>query len=107
MSKPNRKRYKLAEVKQQFTDAVGGEDVEFELANGEILTFPHPLFAPDEWSTAVDEAESNRDKAHAILGDEQYDKFVAAGHQDADIALLFLAVQQDMQGQVKKRPTRS
>ena len=107
MSKPNRKRYKLTEVKQQFTDALGGEDVEFELANGEVLTFPHPLFASDEWTTAVDEAETNREKAHAILGSDQYDKYVAAGHADAEIGLLFLAVQQDMQGQVKRRPTRS
>ncbi|WP_263170687.1 hypothetical protein [Streptomyces sp. SCSIO ZS0520] len=107
MSKPNRRRYRMAEVRQQFADAVGGEDIEVELSNGEVLTFPHPLFADDEWSTTVDEAESNRDKAHAILGDEQYEKFVAAGHQDADVALLFLAVQQDMQGQVKRRPTRS
>lgn len=107
MGKPNKRRYKMSEVKSQFVEAVGGEDVEFELDNGEVLTFPHPLFAPDEWSTRVDEAESNRDKAHAILGDEQYDKFVAAGHADADIGLMFLAVQQDMQGSVKRRPTRS
>ncbi|MEU4920180.1 hypothetical protein AB0G29_12575 [Streptomyces parvus] len=107
MSKPNRKRYKLSEVKQQFTDAVGGDTVEFELANGEVLEFPHPLFATDEWSTAVDDAETSRQKAHAILGDEQYDKYVAAGHADSEIGLLFLAVQQDMQGQIKKRPTRS
>ncbi|MFF2651469.1 hypothetical protein [Streptomyces sp. NPDC058045] len=107
MSKPNKKRYVMQQVREQFSDAVGGENIEVELNNGEVLTFPHPLFADDEWSTKVDEAESNRDKAHAILGPEQYDKFVAAGHQDSDVALLFLAVQQDMQGQVKRRPTRS
>ncbi|HET9381326.1 MAG TPA: hypothetical protein VFP69_10905 [Streptomyces sp.] len=107
MSKPNRKRYKLTEVKQQFTEALGGETVEFELGNGEVLEFPHPLFATDEWSTAVDEAETNREKAVAILGPDQYDKYVAAGHSDAEIGLLFLAVQQDMRDQVKKRPTRS
>jgi hypothetical protein len=107
VSKPNRKRYKLSTVKQQFTEALGGETVEFELDNGELLEFPHPLFADDEWSTAVDDAESSREKAVAILGEEQYDKYVAAGHSDNDIALLFLAVQQDMRDQVKKRPTRS
>jgi hypothetical protein len=107
MSKPNKKRYVLSQVKQQYTEALGGETVEFELDNGEVLSFPHPLFADDEWSAAVDEAETNREKAHAILGDEQYDKYVAAGHADAEIGLLFLAVQQDMRDQVKKRPTRS
>lgn len=106
MSKPNKKRYILSQVREQYEEAVGPE-VEFELKNGEVLTFPHPLFADDEWSNAVDAAETNREKAHAILGAEQYDKFVAAGHQDMEMALLFLAVQQDMQGQVKKRPTRS
>lgn len=107
MSKPNKKRYVMQQVRQQFEEAVGGPEIELELLNGEIITFPHPLFADDEWSARVDEAETNRDKAHAILGDDQYDKFVAAGHQDAEIGILFLAVQQDMQSQVKRRPTRS
>lgn len=107
MSKPNKKRYKLSTIKAQFAEAVGGEDVEFELDDGEVLTFPHPLFADDDWSKAVDEAEGSADKARAMLGDEQYEKFKAQGGVDNDIALLFLAVQQDSQGQVKRRPTRS
>ncbi|MEV7959300.1 hypothetical protein ACIOHC_41295 [Streptomyces sp. NPDC088252] len=107
MSKPNKRRYKLSEVKAQFTEAVGGTDVEFETDKGDVLTFPHPLFADDDWSEKVDGAESSKDKAIAILGEEQYEKYRAAGHSDGDIGLLFLAVQQDMQDQVKKRPTRS
>lgn len=107
MSKPNRKRYKLSEVKQQMTDAVGGDQVEFETDNGDVLTFPHPLFTDEEWDEKVDGAETARDKAIAILGEEQYEKYAAAGHKDGDIALLMLAVQQDMQDQVRKRPTRS
>lgn len=110
VSKPKKtspRRYKATEIRQQFVDAVGSDQVEYELASGEVLTFPHPLFAEDEWITAVDDAESNRDKARAILGDEQYDKFVAAGHVDSEIGLIFLAVQQDMKDQVGRRPTRS
>ncbi|MGW7473657.1 hypothetical protein ACWGIT_18940 [Streptomyces cyaneofuscatus] len=106
MSKPNRKRYRLSEVKDQFREAVGGDAVEFETDKGDVLTFPHPLFADDNWSTAVDDADTSKDKAIAILGPEQYETYQAAGHADGDIGLLFLAVQQDMQGQVKKRPTR-
>ncbi|MFJ1782606.1 hypothetical protein ACIOKA_38505 [Streptomyces anulatus] len=106
MSKPNRKRYKLSEVKAQYTEAVGGDVVEFETDKGDVLTFPHPLFADDDWSTAVDDADTSKDKAVAILGAEQYETYRAAGHADGDIGLLFLAVQQDMQGQIKKRPTR-
>ncbi|MEW1754704.1 hypothetical protein [Streptomyces angustmyceticus] len=108
MSKPNRKRYKLTEVKAQYAEAVGGEDVEFEADNGELFTFPHPLFADDDWSKGVDEAETAKDKARAMLGDEQYEKYAAAGNSDNDVFLLFMAVQQDAQGQLKKgRPTRS
>ncbi|WP_037932840.1 hypothetical protein [Streptomyces sp. SPB78] len=106
MSKPNRKRYVMETVRQQYADAVGGETVEVELKTGDVLTFPHPLFADDEWSDAVDAAESSRDKAIAILGEDGYEKYRAAGHPDSDVGLLFLAVQQDMQGQVKRRPTR-
>lgn len=107
MSKPNRKRYRLSEVKQQMTDAVGGDQVEFETDAGDVLTFPHPLFTDEEWDEKVDSAENAHDKAVAILGEEQYEKYHAAGHKDGDIALLMLRVQQDMQDQVRKRPTRS
>ncbi|MGW1437217.1 hypothetical protein ACWD7M_18440 [Streptomyces griseus] len=106
MSKPNKKRYKLSEVKQQFAEAVGGDNVEFETDTGDVLTFPHPLFADDDWTAAVDDANTSKGKALAILGPEQYETYRAAGHADGDIGLLFLAVQQDMQGQIKKRPTR-
>ncbi|MEU8704209.1 hypothetical protein [Streptomyces sp. NPDC048565] len=107
MSKPNRKRYRLSEVKAQMEEAVGGNEVEFETDAGDVLTFPHPLFTDEEWDARVDGAETARDKAIAILGEDQYELYSAAGHADGDIALLMLAVQQDMQGQIKRRPTRS
>lgn len=107
MSKPNRKRYKLSEVKTQMTEAVGGDQVEFETDAGDILTFPHPLFTDDEWDERVDGADNSREKAIAILGEEQYEKYAAAGHADFEIGLLMLRVQQDMRDQMKKRPTRS
>ncbi|MFJ2514698.1 hypothetical protein ACIQJX_34990 [Streptomyces griseoviridis] len=106
MSKPNRKRYRLSEVKAQMTEAVGGDQVEFETKAGDVLTFPHPLFTEDEWDEKVDAAPTSRDKAVAILGEEQYEKYHAAGHADSEIGLLMLVVQQDMQAQIKKRPTR-
>lgn len=106
MSKPNRARYKMAEVHAQFAEAVGGEDVEFETADGSVFTFPHPLFADSEYAKAIDDAEDDAAKARVLLGDDQYEKYKAAGGTDNDISLLFLAVQQDSQGQIKKRPTR-
>lgn len=106
MSKPNKKRYKMEEVTAQVEEAVGGAEVEFETRAGDVLTFPHPLFTDDEWDERVDSATTSHEKAVAVLGEEQYEKFHAAGHKDAEIGLLMMRVQQDMQDQVKKRPTR-
>lgn len=110
MNKPrksNHRRYVLAEVTEQYTEAVGGERVVFEAKDGTELTFPHPLLAEDEWSEAVDDAENSRDKAIAILGEEQYEKYKAAGHRDHEIGFLVMEVQRNSQAALKKRPTRS
>ncbi|MEU3000178.1 hypothetical protein ABZ684_21865 [Streptomyces sp. NPDC006995] len=103
--KVNRKRYNLADVHAQFAEAVGGEQVEFD-AEGGSFAFPHPVFADEEWAEKVDAAETASEKARAMLGDEQYEKYRAAGNSDNDLGLLFMAVQQDSQAQLKKRPTR-
>ncbi|MCX4661502.1 hypothetical protein [Streptomyces uncialis] len=105
MSKPNKKRYKLSLVRAQYAEAVGGETVEMELNNGEIVTFPHPLFADDEWAARVDEAQNNGAKARAILGEDQYEQLRAAGNEDVEVSLTLMALNEDSQGQLKKRPT--
>ncbi|MFD8937328.1 hypothetical protein ACFV0R_19100 [Streptomyces sp. NPDC059578] len=105
MSKPNKRRYKLSTVRAQYVEAVGGSDVEVELNDGSMVTFPHPLFAPDTWTKAVDEAENHEEKARAVLG-EQYEQFRDAGNEDHEITLLFMAITEDSRDQVRKRPTR-
>ncbi len=108
MSKPNKKRYKLAEVRAQYAEAVGGDEVEFEGPGGEVYTMPHPLFAPSEWAKAVDDAENDEEMAHAMLGDEQYERFVGAGGRPGDVNFIRLAAMEDMKGELKGgRPTRS
>ena len=107
MSKPSKTRRKLSEVRAQYVEAVGGEDVEFEDDHGNLYAFPHPLFADDEWTQAVDAEEGNEAKAKAILGDEQYAKFIEAGNRPIDVALVFMDVATSMQGQLADgRPTR-
>ncbi|MFJ5887499.1 hypothetical protein [Streptomyces californicus] len=103
--KVNRKKYNLADVHAQFAEAVGGEEVEFD-AEGGPYSFPHPMFADEAWAEKVDAAENAAEKGRAMLGDEQYEKYKAAGNSDTDLGLLFLAVQQDSSAQMKKRPTR-
>ncbi|MEV5977487.1 hypothetical protein [Streptomyces sp. NPDC052114] len=108
MSKPNKKRYVLETVKAQYAEAVGGEEIEFEGPSGEVYTMPHPLFAPSEWSKAVDDAETDEELAKAILGEEQYAKYVDAGGRPGDVAFIRMAAMEDMKGDLKGgRPTRS
>lgn len=110
MSKNDKPRYKLSEVHDQYVDAVGGENVEFEVAEGKVFHFPHPVFADEDWAKAVDAARSVGEKVRAILGDEQYVEFKKAGGRDADVNLLLRNINEQTNGQivgVDVRPTRS
>jgi len=105
--KPGR-RYVLSEVRAQYAEAVGGETIPFEGPGGEEYHIPHPLFAPPEWKKLVDAAEDDEELARAVLGEEQWQRFSDAGGDPTDIALLRLAITEDMQGQLRNgRPTRS
>ncbi|MFI1678842.1 hypothetical protein [Streptomyces sp. NPDC020607] len=108
MSKPNKKRYVLSTVRAQYAEAVGGEEIEFEGPGGQMFTMPHPMFAPTEWTKAVDDAESDEEIAEAMLGEAQYTKYVEAGGNPADVNFIRMAAMEDMKGALKKgRPTRS
>ncbi|MEF9903671.1 hypothetical protein [Streptomyces sp. P9-A2] len=108
MSKPNKKRYVLSTVRAQYAEAVGGEEIEFEGPGGATFTMPHPMFAPSAWTKAVDDAESDEEIAEAMLGEEQYAKYVEAGGVAADVNFIRMAAMEDMKGALKKgRPTRS
>jgi hypothetical protein len=111
----NRKtRRTLAAVKNKMADKLGlvsaeNPVVEFEGADGEIYTMPHPLFADDEWSEAVDAAKTTADKAKAILGDDQYAKFIAhPDHSDNDVFMVQLDINTSIKDElVDGGPTRS
>jgi hypothetical protein len=108
MSKPNKKRYVLETVRAQYEEAVGGAEVEFEGPGGELFTMPHPLFAPSDWAKAVDDAETDEEMGRAMLGDEQFERYTAAGGRPGDVNFIRLAAMEDMKGELKGgRPTRS
>lgn len=108
MSKPNKKRYVASQVRQQYAEAVGGEDIEIEGPDGTVFTMPHPLFAPADWKARVDDAEDDEDLARAMLGDEQYEKYTETGGDPSDVNFVRMAAMEDMKGALKKgRPTRS
>lgn len=91
MSKPNKKRYKLEEILQKREEVTGGRDITFEWA-GKEYTFPHPMFAPDEWQAGLAAAGTDNEQAgRAILGD-QYDAY----HTDGGQASFLLLLMQDV-----------
>ena len=92
MSKPNKKRYKMAQIRQGYVES-GESVIEFDAPNGDTYTVPAPGFWPDE----VHEATKGGDSvalAKALLA-EQYVDYRAAGGQADDIQLLLKAWAED------------
>lgn len=110
MSKPNGKRLKLTEMRQQATEALGVDPgMELELDNGDVVLVPHPLFLADEAQAKVNEAGSNTvEMAKAILGDEAHAKFIAGGGHSNDVMLAWRLLSQSMLDQLPNgNPTLS
>lgn len=116
LSKNRRVRRSLEAIKRKYAESVGAEIeddgsvlVEFE-AYDEVWRIPHPLFATDDWQERVDAATTNADKARAVLGDEQYERWRAAGGTSGEVMLMLLDITQDMQDTLPGEgggPTRS
>lgn len=99
--------FDLDAIVDQRREAVGGDDIVFTF-KGESYSFPHPLLASDEWKETVAEAGAGDvDQVRAMLGDEQYDKFHAAGGQAGYVMLIVAQVQRDLRAEQEDgRPTR-
>ncbi|MFI9600324.1 hypothetical protein ACIHCX_10665 [Streptomyces sp. NPDC052043] len=106
MSKPGKARYKLESVRASYADAVGGDRVEFEVGDGQVFTFPHPIFTPDHMQRELDSAKGDEAGARILLGD-QWAAFVDAGGEANSLMLLYVAVRNEATDTVQKhRPTR-
>lgn len=100
-------QYDLSAIVEQRTEALGGENVEFTFG-GETFTMPHPLLADDAWKEAINDAgDSDVENARAMLGDEQYERFLAAGGRSGYVMLLVQKLVDDTQDSVGERPTQS
>lgn len=107
MSKPNRARYKLAEVHASYAEAVGGEQVEIEADGGKTFTFLHPMFTDDQFQQEFGTADGDTARARHILGD-QYEAFVEAGGKANTLIMLYVGLQNSMQDTLgKHRPPRA
>lgn len=89
--------YDLEAVVQQRRDALGhdGDLVTFK-QGGVIFSFPHPLFATDEWKEGLAEVRGDVAFGRYVLAD-QYDEFRERGGQSSHIALLIDQIRRDAQ----------
>lgn len=108
MSKPNAKRYRLETVRRSYADALGVPDerVEFEVGDGKVFHFPHPVFMDSSKNKALNEADGDEAGARILLGD-QWQAFLDAGGDPNSLMLLFVGVRAESQDTMQKhRPTR-
>lgn len=107
----HRNRYKVAEAKSQMVDKIGTDKVELELESGEVIEFPHPMFYSSELKKQLKalEDEDSEGIALALLGEEQYEKYIASGEDPDDLGFVVRQVTEEAQDTLagRKRPTRS
>jgi hypothetical protein len=89
MSKPNRARFRLAELRQQQAEKTG-DTITIEIDDETSFAFPAPGFWPDEAKEAF---AANNDVAgvKALLGQREYLRFREAGGRADDVALALKA----------------
>lgn len=97
--KNRRTSYTLAEARKKVEDSVGGDRIEvFVEEGGDPFYIPHPYFYDKATKKAFKEMDAEDDEAQGriLLGDEQYDRFIAAGGTDDGLNIVMVAVNQDL-----------
>lgn len=93
MSKPNRSRMKLSEMRAQASESMGVEPgVELEMEDGSVFHIPSPMLLDDDRQEALNALGDKGDAistAKAILGEEQHLEFLAAGGHSNDVSLAW------------------
>lgn len=97
--KNRRTSYTIAQASKKVADSVGGERIEFFVEEGgDPFYMPHPYFYDKATKKAFKNMDDEDDEAQGriLLGDEQYERFIASGGTDEGINIVMIAVQQDM-----------
>lgn len=96
MSSPNRKRMRLAEMRNQAVDSLGMEPgFELELDNGETVVVPNPLLAPDGVQELVADNQIV-EAARLLLGEEDHAKLLDHGGHSSDVMLAWQLMKKDL-----------
>lgn len=90
MSKPNKRRLKLEELRTQATESLGMDPgLELELDDGSTIVVSNPVLLADDVQEKVDAAEGAVATARAVLGDEEHARFILAGGHSNDVMLAW------------------
>lgn len=104
VEKKNRKtRRAIASVRRKYVEALGLESEEnpvvvFDGLDGEEYSFLHPVFMDEEQQQEIDSETTQKGKAAALMGEEQWKKFCShPAHSPVDVMLLFGEVAKETQ----------
>lgn len=97
MTKPNKRRLKLAEMRDQALDALGMEPgLELELPNGEVVLVPSPMLVGDDVQSRLSD-EDVVATAKAVLGEELHAKLIAGGGNSNDVMLAWKLMSEEIE----------
>lgn len=91
-------RYTRATVSSKLHETLGEDSVEYYLdEDGQPFHVPHPFFYDRATKDALKELPNDDEegRARVILGDEQFDRFVAEGGEFDEISKLNVNIQLD------------
>lgn len=93
MSSPNRRRFKLAELRQKESERTG-DAFEIETDSGETFEIAAPGFWPDAVKEHI-AAGNDVKAAQVLLGQQRYLQFREAGGRASDVLLALRAFADD------------
>lgn len=97
----------LDTILAQRAEARGDEGYTFSFtAYGQEWTAKDPMLLTDDEKDELAELSFDVDVAAFFMGDEQYDKFIAAGGQSSHFVLALTEYQRSQQDTASGRPTR-
>lgn len=87
MTKPNGKRMKLAEMRAQRADALGGRSVDIELSDGSVIEIPRRMFWPKDVIRQIQAADDVQDEdvLKMVLPAADFKKLMAEATEIGDL----------------------
>jgi hypothetical protein len=110
-SKADQKRaaaYTRASVRRKVEEYTGGAEITYFLDDEQTtkpFIFPHPFFYTEEQNKALEDLKDSdtEGRARELLGDAEYERFIAEGGTNEDIQLFLIAVGRDLADKANPR----